>query len=267
MTRKSATKFDINRFKADINNRGVLRNHHFDVSIDLPASHYIKGLYTNTDLVAIRCEAASIPGMSLATIDGQPKYGYGPMETFPYSVMYDQISLTFLVDKNSWLHKFFYDWLSCIVNFVNTNGLDAELSHGFSRFRTYEVGYKSRYQANLVLNVYNEAGQRVQKVVMQRAFPKAINQIDVGWENTDSVMKLMIPFTFREFYIDYSVQEGNAVSRPDVPQTQAPRGNIAPQNQTSPQMNRTQAPSTTTGPTVFRPGGGSFGGGGADGSF
>ena len=253
MARKSATKFDINKFRADISNRGVLRNHQFDVSINLPASHYIKGLYTDTDLVAIRCEAASIPGMSLATIDGQPKYGYGPVETFPYSMMYDQINLTFLVDKNSWLHKFFYDWLSSVVNFNNSRGLDASISHGSSVFKTYEVGYKSKYQSELVLNVYNEAGQRVQKVIMQRAFPKAINQIDLGWENTDSVMKLMIPFTFREFTIDYSVYEGidRSPQRPPVPETDAPRGNIPPQNQTSPQMNRTQSPTTTTGPTVF----------------
>jgi hypothetical protein len=251
MTRKSATKFDINRFRADISNRGVLRNHQFDVSINLPASHYIKGLYVDTDLVSIRCEAASIPGMSLATIDGQPKYGYGPVETFPYSMMYDQINLTFVVDKNSWLHKFFYDWLSCVVNFNNSRGLDSSIRHGSAVFNTYEVGYKSRYQSELVLNVYNESGQRVQKVMMQRAFPKAINQIDLGWENTDSVMKLMIPFTFREFTIDYSIQEGlsRVAPRPPVPETEAPRGNIAPQNQTSPQMNRTQAP--TTGPTVF----------------
>lgn len=266
MTRKSATKFDINRFRADINNRGVLRNHQFDVGINLSSSHYLRPNYKDTDLVAIRCEATSIPGMSLATIDGQPKYGYGPMETFPYSMMYDQINLTFLLDKNSFLHKFFYDWLQCIVNFDNSKGLDSRSS--LNNFRTYEVGYKSRYIADLVLNVYNEANQRVQKVTMLRAFPKAINQIDVGWENTDSLMKLMIPFTFREFTIDYSLAEGtDRTPRPPVPQTEAPRGNIAPQNQTSPQMNRTQAPSTTTGPTVFRPGGGSSGGGGASGSF
>lgn len=251
MTRKSSTKFDINRFKADISNRGVLRNHHFDVSINLPASHYIKGLYTNTDLVSIRCEAASIPGMSLATIDAQPKYGYGPVEAFPYSVMYDQINLTFLVDKNSWIHKFFYDWISCVVNFNNANGLDSAVSHGSSVFKTYEVGYKSKYQAELVLNVYNEQNQRVQKVIMQRAFPKAINQIDMGWENTDSVMKLMIPFSFREFYTDYSIIEGDEIRTPSVPNTEQSRGNVPPQNQTSPQMNRTEVPNTTTGPTII----------------
>jgi hypothetical protein len=253
MTRRSATKFDINRFRADISNRGVLRNNQFDVSINLPSSHYLSGRYRDTDLVSIRCEAASIPGMSLSTIDGQPKYGYGPVETFPYSVMYDQINLTFLLDKNSFLHKFFYDWISCIVNFDNSKGLDAAISHGSEVFKTYEVGYKSQYQSQLVLNVYNEANQRVQKVTMLRAFPKAINQIDVGWENTDSVMKLMIPFTFREFTIDYSRYEGvsRTPPRPTVPETDAPRGNIAPQNQTSPQMNRTQSPTTTTGPTVF----------------
>lgn len=260
---------DINKFKAEIiRGGGVLRTHSFEVEIGVP--QYLRGRYVNTEIYSLRCEAASLPGMSIASIDGQPKYGYGPVEMFPYSVTYDTISLTFIVDRNSEVHRFFYDWMGCIVNFDSGGGsIDSSREFNGTRFAAYEVGYKSKYATDLKVKVFDEKLDLVQTLKAYRAFPRAINQIDLNWENQNNIMKLIIPFSFREYTIDFNNRglRGGAPRPPTAPPQETPKGNVPAPQQVAPAVAQRQVPSTTSGPTVFKPGGGSFGGGGASGGW
>ena len=193
-------KFTLNGFISDIKKRGVLLAHSFDVNIPIP--EYLRSKYQNVgDSFSIRCEAASLPGMAIASADFS-RYGYGPTESIAHNVTYDNITLVFTLDANSEVHKFFYDWIGIIVNFTNPTG-DLSKTGGVGGFGTYEVGYKNKYSVDLQVNTYDQQLKNVSKVTMYRAYPKAINPIDLSWGSVDTLVKLSIPFSFREYTIEF----------------------------------------------------------------
>lgn len=197
-------RFNLNGFMNDLKNRGVLRNHSFEVDIPLPK--YLYGAY-GTDLgITVRCESAQMPGLTLAEAQAPPRYGYGPMEFHPYGIIHDNVSLTFVLDKRSHQYAFFYDWMGVIVNPDNSKGLEAEKRYSQSGdlgWRAYEVGYKDNYAVDMTVTMFDETHEAVQSVTLYKAFPRALNAIDLSWENQDQLVKLTVPFTYRDYKIDF----------------------------------------------------------------
>lgn len=195
--------FKLQEFKADLFKRGTVSNHNFMVNMTVP--EYLRGQY-KAERISIRCEATNLPGISLASLDGPPRYGYGPIESVPYNVIYDQIPLTFIMDRDSEVHKFFYDWMNCIVNFgrSSTSGSLSEVTNrNGAQFRTYEVGYKDKYAVDTSIQVFNEQHRKIIEAKMFKSYPKSVTPIDLGWDQTDSIMKLQVSFTFREYSYEY----------------------------------------------------------------
>lgn len=192
----------IDKIRSNIKTRGILRGHSFLAEINVP--RYLQTVYNSLgETLQYRCDTASLPGISLATIDGPARYGYGPIESIPYNVVYNETVLAFTVDRKSEIHRFFYDWMGVIVNFDNSQGLERSRVIGSSSAKTYEVGYKSHYSVDLKVKMLDEQLEPVLTCTMYKAFPKTINQIDLSWDQVNQAVKLQIPFSFREFTIEY----------------------------------------------------------------
>lgn len=187
---------NISEFRADIANRGVLKSSNFTANITIP-TYLIKTYGVKSDFLSIRCESSQIPGMSLATYEGAPRYGYGPPAAVPYVMLYDNLNLNFIVDKNGISHKFFYDWLKKIVNFEN-DGI-SKITDGY---RVYEVGYKNQFSTTIGITLYDNEEPVVTTTLLQ-AFPKGINSIDLDWQQSDNLVKLSIPISYREYKTTY----------------------------------------------------------------
>lgn len=198
--------FSINDFKASINTRGILRSNKYLVSFKIP--EYLQGRYTTDDqrLISIRCESVSLPGFSFLSADGPPRYGYGPVEKNPYVPGFDGLSLTFILDSKNRIYELFYDWTMSIVNYDGRGGTN--MRNGTS-WKPYEVGYKSLYQTDLNISVYDgnksetstsESGNLVMNAKVYAAFPMGIPSNPLSWESTDA-MKLTIPFAYTDFRI------------------------------------------------------------------
>lgn len=197
----SIQKSNFFAFKDEIMSKGTLKNSYFEVEFMLPPNHYLGSLSSarNLSSYTIRCDNASIPGVNLATIDGIPQYGYGAVETNPYSALFDPFQLVFTADKESEIYKFFFDWLNVIVKFdVERVGMESNSSGR----QPYEVGYKNRYMCDLKVHVYKDTGIKSKTVKVFKAYPRAINQIDLDWSQSDSVMKIQIPFSYRDFKME-----------------------------------------------------------------
>lgn len=225
--------FSISEFKSNIDQKGVLQNNRFIVDFGLPEYLKLDRGYEDVDLVSLRCEAASIPGVSITTID-MPRIGFGPLEYQAHNFTQDDIVLTFLVDAHGSIPKLFYDWLNTIVNFQVSKGHDGlnrvvGLS-GIEKAYTsgpYEVGFKDDYSVNLNITVYDkdarqqtssvqigdlqgpsttrtlDIGTRVMKLTAYKAYPKAMSSIDMAWVNDSELMRLQIPFAYTDFSIEY----------------------------------------------------------------
>ena len=202
MATANKPKFSLDGFINDFKNNGVLRTHSFEVFF--PICKYLSGMYNTTEEITLRCESAQMPGLTLAEAQSPPRYGYGPVEFNPYGIIHDNVSLTFVLDKTSGQYAFFYDWMGVIVNPDKSKGLEAEKSYrGRSAHRAYEVGYKDEYSVEMRVTMFDEEHNAVQSVTLYDAFPRAINAIDLNWENQDQLAKVVVPFTYRDYKIDF----------------------------------------------------------------
>lgn len=229
---------NIQNFRTSINTKGVLRNNRFIARIVFPYNHYLYNRYNQSqELYSIRCESINLPGVSLASADGPPTLGYGPIEKRPYNANFEDITLTFIIDSASQIHKMFYDWANCIVNYksqglknlFNKDSLFGESPTIENPIETkdykgvaYEVGYKNRYGVDLLIDVYKDTGTAQQtsflpdnsmiipdnpamSVKLYNAFPMALPAVSLGWDQGD-IIKLAVPFAYTDYTVKYNVK-------------------------------------------------------------
>jgi len=238
---------DIKRFTSSINNKGVLKNNRFEAQFGfLNDSYMSKSKALDGNLLTLRCDSATLPGVSFASADGPPRLGYGPAEKHPYNPMFEDLTLTFMVDAGSQIHKMFYDWVGSIVNFegYGASVLDKPSTKSPStKAQAYEVGYRDKYAATLTLRVFNTVDARVMIFEAYNTFPMALPQMSMNWNEGD-VLRLNIPFAYTDFTVNYAdfndngpietgkndkTIEGVVLLRPeDIPNTRpgTPRNNI-----------------------------------------
>lgn len=196
---------NIRNFTASINQRGVLKNNRFEAQFDFELDSYMNSSPAlDGGLLTLRCDSATLPGVSFATADGPPRLGYGPAERRPYSPIFDDLTLTFMVDAGSQIHKMFYDWVGCIVNFegYGARTLNEPSTRNPTPAKAYEVGYRDKYAATLTVRVYSSTGTRPMAVTAYNAFPMAMPQLSMNWNEGD-ILRLNIPFAYTDFTVTY----------------------------------------------------------------
>jgi hypothetical protein len=205
--------FKLSDFIADTNKNGVLKENKFIATFVTP--DYLRNRqdlpeYSMHDL-SLRCESATIPGLQFASVDGPPRFGYGPIEFNPYNVVYEDVYLTVLLDAKGSEHRFFYDWMNTIVNF-HAQG-QSLISAVESRSRStgpvkgmkpYEVGYRDKYSTNFNIDVYHDTDHDKPSLTFTayNSFPKIITPLQLSWEATD-LLRLQIIMTYTDFEVEY----------------------------------------------------------------
>ena len=213
--------FNIKDFTSSINTKGVLKNNKYIATITLNDGHYLSSTGQSDDgdyrLFSIRCDSVQLPGVSLASADGPPRLGYGPIEKHPYNANFEDIALTFMVDANSQIHKLLYNWVNVIVNFQSRGGQELRGSSGPMRSAAYEVGYRDKYAALLQIDVYRDvgSGDEYQKTMTYKAFnafPMAFPSAGLNWNEGD-ILKLSIPFAYTDFSVEYKTYNDSPIIR------------------------------------------------------
>lgn len=191
--------FNIEKFRTEINNNGVLKSNKFIVNFNLPKS--LKDSQFKTETISLRCDNVQWPGLSWATLESPPRAGYGATEIIPYAPIFEDVAMNFIVDKNSTVHKFFFEWMNKIVDIR---------SEGQKRYKdgAFLVGYKDDYSAEINIKVYrdtgtSEEGDLVMEGTLYRAFPRTLQSFDLNWASNDELLKLAIQFTYTDYYVKY----------------------------------------------------------------
>ena len=115
--------FNISDFQSYIGDTGVLQTNKYDVQITLDGAlgglgisgsdGSTMGVNESTVDILYRCTNASLPGLSMRTIDSN-RFGIGVSEKMPFSANYTDISLTFLMDRYGSQYNFWYTWFNYI---------------------------------------------------------------------------------------------------------------------------------------------------------
>jgi len=163
---------NISSFKSKFN-RELSRPSKFEVYFTIPNG---LGSYTNDirDLT-YKCENAQLPSRSIMTTD-QRIYGF--VEKYPDGTSYEDISFTFIVSDNMSERKLFDTWLGLV-----------------QPTDTFNIRFKDDYQTDIRVRQYSLTGKQTYEVTLKKAYPIAVNQLDLDW-GAEGYHKLLVVFAY-----------------------------------------------------------------------
>lgn len=234
--------FSINEFRSEMNINGVMRNNRFAVVLTPPkllkeldiltdsktektkekitdSDGNVTGekdvltttmVYGDTRFLTLRCENVSLPGINFFTTDNIRRYGYGQIERRPYLPQFNPITLTFVVDKNGTIMKYFYEWAKSIVNYdAFANGI-----HGTGgSSKPYFLNYKDDYICKKMnIWMYNENSKQVVQCSLRDAYPLTISDSNLAWGSQDDYVRLSITLQYTDISINFATTDSAAGS-------------------------------------------------------
>jgi hypothetical protein len=191
--------FDIGSFRTEIAQRGFLKTNRYVVEFIKPPSLRNIANYISENSLSLRCESLQWPGVSFATMDTPPRAGYGATELIPYAPIFDDITLNFILDQDSNVNKFFWEWTNKVIN-LKSEG-QSKLKEG-----AYTVGYKNDYCADIKITMFNQGGttsnNEVMTATLYRAFPRTMPSFNLAYVE-DEAVRMPITFSYTDFYIEH----------------------------------------------------------------
>ena len=182
--------FNINEFKSNISRYGYLSTNKYEIIITLPPAMRKIAAATNAkELLKFRTKNFEAPGIQILNVD-VIRYGLGTSQKMPFSAKFADISFSVLLDKNSELWNFWYQWHRLIFNFSPSNE---------NTFASYVTEYKTNYATTLELNVYNENGYISNKFNFYDIYPVSMKEVELHWEQQSTLAELELIMTYKEY--------------------------------------------------------------------
>ena len=132
--------------------------------------------------LALQCEAAELPGRTLATADVKV---YGPTFKVPYQTQYTDTTLTFICTNDFYERKLFDRWMEAIHP-SDTNNL------------RFPKGQQSRYLTNIKIIQYDDFIKQIYAVELLDAFPIGVAPQSLSWSD-DGFHRLAIQFAYQRY--------------------------------------------------------------------
>jgi len=173
----SKASFDLNNFISSVKTRGLARVNRFEVEIFPPT--ILAGLTEEARLTSLLCEISNFPPINLSV---KPFKIFGPSYQRPITSEYggDGISMTFHVDTDMILKRFFDDWIENIV-----------------RRDDFTVNYQSSYATNIKIKQINEEENVTYEIELLEAFPRSVTLMDLNNSSQNQTHRLNIIFAYR----------------------------------------------------------------------
>jgi len=173
----SKASFDLNNFISSVKTRGLARVNRFEVEIFPPT--ILAGSTEEARLTSLLCEISNFPPINLSV---KPFKIFGPSYQRPITSEYggDGISMTFHVDTDMILKRFFDDWIENIV-----------------RRDDFTVNYQSSYATNIKIKQINEEENVTYEIELLEAFPRSVTLMDLNNSSQNQTHRLNIIFAYR----------------------------------------------------------------------
>ena len=133
---------------------------------------------------SFRCEAAELPGRTLATMDDT--VGAGPALKLPYDVTYNDINLTIICSQDMKERRYFEGWLDRVIGKAGSKG-------GLvNYFENYATGV-------LEVEQLNEKGEVLIQYKMENVYPIAITAMTASWDDRDTYQRFGVTLAYRYY--------------------------------------------------------------------
>jgi hypothetical protein len=192
--------FSVNEMMATINSRGGLsKSSKFMVYFRKLPSNITSGsggqLGGQERELSFMCESASIPGIAYQTDDIRSS-GYGNIEKRPYATIYQDVTLNFFCDNSGTVVAFMHKWLQSVFNFNDSAAPDSSTNGGLVK---NSFGYPKDYFGTIEIVHYTDedsAEKQIFSVSLEEAYPINIGEIQVDWNNQDTLTKIPVTFAY-----------------------------------------------------------------------
>ena len=152
-------------------------------------------------------ESVNIPAIDLFTQQIR-RFGYGPVEDVAFRPVFTPMSMVFIVEANERnILNNVITAISAVTNFMDYDNMSKNSTSGLP----YEVAYKSDYEFNITVDVYNEKENKILKYAFKNCYAKQISGIGLSWAANDAYIKADVIFN----YTDFSITSKN----PEIKQT------------------------------------------------
>jgi hypothetical protein len=176
----ASSNWNLSKFRSEVlSGAGLSRTNRFEVVITPPPK--LASSFSESYLSSLYVEQASLPLLNLTV---KPLKIFGPSYQRPISSEYggEGISLTFHVDREMKVRKFFENWMHIIV--------DPD---------TFTVGYQSDYIADVYIKQLDEQDNVTYEVKLIEAFPRSMNMLELNNGSTNQTHRLNIIFAYRNW--------------------------------------------------------------------
>jgi len=157
----------LNDFISTVKNSGMMRTSRYSVIFPNAGTDNLVGLY---------CDQFTLPGLNINT---QPCLTYGETREMPYQRLYNNINISFYVDTDMKVKKFFDDWMIQIQNPMN---------------RTFS--YYNDYTLDVTVNVEDLENNTKYSMMLHECYPKTIQDIQLDYNSKD-IMKMTVTMAYR----------------------------------------------------------------------
>jgi len=161
----------------------------------------------------------NIPGVTLQTVDVK-RYGVGVATKYPTGAVMPDVTISFIVDGQGLIQKFFHNWISSIANYDTRLNSESVNKYGANLF---EVGYKKDQSGapinttTAVLYINSENTSSIDAVdpakpvityTLQGLYPVAMSDVNMSWSSVNGLATLTVRFA----YDNYSIEDSDNLS-------------------------------------------------------
>jgi len=165
----------LNDFISQVKHNGMARTNRYVVYFNLPWEND----YALRD-VLLFCDQVQLPGTNFNTADMRT---YGETRKAPYERLYEDINMSFYVDKEMKNKLLFDRWFNQIQN---------------PWTRTFN--YYDNYRTDIVIEVQDLKDQSRYGIKLFEAYPKSMGAVQLDYAGKD-IMKISVNFAYKYYHI------------------------------------------------------------------
>lgn len=204
--------FNVSDFATKISDAGLAKSSRFLMRINAPSfpEHFINkyGKYLGINNLDLYCNSLNLPGKSFVNSDIR-RFGYGNIERRPHNVSYSELTADFYLDMKGSQLNFFNAWMDYILGVKDIPGAVTGFSEQAQESYSHEVAYPNTYLTTVDIYLLREdvnpkrqqdlSDISVRHYKIHDAFPSTIGDVDLAWQNQNTLMRFPVTFQYKTF--------------------------------------------------------------------
>ena len=178
--------FKVNEMVSSINKSGVAQASHFEVQITNINAQDDRELMSRADTV-------NLPGRTITTTEHKFT-NYGPINKVPYSQIYGDLTVTFLLSEDMREKNYFEKWQNRMINTGAYEYGPGTVDSG-AKFNTK---YFNDYVGTILIRQYGSNGGLRTIHKLNEVYPILIGEVAMDWSSTD-LAKLTVTFAYKNY--------------------------------------------------------------------